>query len=182
METKTRHEKATDPREIERRLLDRLVRASSGCWIWTGSKNEKGYGKIGVWNANSDSATYTHRLSYTLFCGLIPDGMFVCHRCDNPACCNPVHLFIGTNEDNVRDMVSKERNSKGESHYLRRNPDRILKGERIASAKLTERLVREIVRRSESGESQADISRDTGMSRASVCLIVNRKVWRHLWE
>lgn len=84
---------------------DRLDR-SGECWLWTRSKDGNGYGKVWyegkLWNA--------HRLAWVLTNGPIPEGRwFVCHRCDTPACCRPEHLFLGTDQDNVRDMWEKRR-------------------------------------------------------------------------
>jgi hypothetical protein len=93
------------------RVLDRVVRIPfSGCWIFTGATNEFGYGIVGT-GARGEPNDRAHRVTYRHFCGDIPTGMFVCHACDVPSCCNPDHLFLGTNQDNVRDMVNKKRNS-----------------------------------------------------------------------
>jgi len=82
-----------------------------GCWIWTSGKNEKGYGMIQV----GGKQIRAHRLSYELYVGDIPPGMLVCHSCDEPSCCNPKHLWLGTNADNQRDKMDKGRDhfSKG---------------------------------------------------------------------
>lgn len=94
-------------------LYDRFVKsyrvAASGCWIWT-----KGYaggrnGRYGMLRLPDGSAITAHRLSYALHKGPIPAGMYVCHSCDNPACCNPAHLWLGTNSDNQLDAVAKGR-------------------------------------------------------------------------
>ena len=82
------------------------VERSSGCWLWTGTKAASGGYGIFWENGNQHRA---HRLSWLLTNGAIPKGMVVCHKCDNPPCVNPAHLFIGTMKDNVDDMMSKGR-------------------------------------------------------------------------
>lgn len=84
------------------------VRKTDGCWEWQACLNEKGYGIFGTGGKKIDRA---HRISYRLLVGPVPNGMFICHHCDNPACVRPDHLFVGTNRDNVDDMLSKSRNS-----------------------------------------------------------------------
>lgn len=88
-------------------LMERVDVQKNGCWVWRLAKKEKGYG---VFTENrNQKLVYVHRFSYELFKGPIPHGMFVCHKCDNPPCCNPDHLFTGTNSDNMRDCVQKGR-------------------------------------------------------------------------
>lgn len=84
-------------------LLERTIpEPNSGCWIWLGSLDRKGYGRIG-------GHTLAHRRIYSELVGAIPSGLCLCHRCDTPACVNPEHFFLGTRADNNFDMFRKGR-------------------------------------------------------------------------
>ena len=95
---------------------------NSGCWLWTGRANSSGYGVIPAGNQR----LLAHRQAYLLYRGTIPDGLLVLHSCDQPACCCPDHLRVGTNLDNMRDKVERHRcqasvpKSQGENHYASR--------------------------------------------------------------
>lgn len=80
----------------------------SGCWLWQGAANMKGYGTLYI----NGVRKMAHRYSYELFRGPIGEGLFACHKCDTPACCNPDHLFLGTNRDNTQDMFRKGRSAR----------------------------------------------------------------------
>lgn len=84
----------------------RKVKKSDGCWEWTGTKNSRGYG---MFTPTPGKRVLAHRFSWEMENGRIPDGLFGCHRCDNPGCVRPDHLFVGTNSDNIRDAVAKGR-------------------------------------------------------------------------
>lgn len=103
------------------------------CWPWSGTRDRKGYGVIRL----AGGQFKAHRVTWAAFRGPIPDGMCVCHHCDNPGCINPKHLFLGTIGDNNRDMMQKGRHRWGDRP----------KGERHVHAVLTASLVREIRRR-----------------------------------
>jgi hypothetical protein len=100
---------------IHHTLLDRCVALQSGCIEWTRAKNNMGYGMLRIHNKGK----LAHRISYERSVGPIPEGMNVLHSCDNPACLNPDHLFLGTQRDNIQDCVRKGRwrgGAPGEKH------------------------------------------------------------------
>jgi hypothetical protein len=88
-----------------------------GCWSWTGGTNGVGYGALGIrLGPDQWEKVSAHRFSWSLAHGEIEPGVFVCHRCDNPRCVNPAHLFLGTHADNMRDRMERGRQARGERH------------------------------------------------------------------
>jgi len=147
---------------LPERFWAKVVMAE-GCWLWIAGKSSRGYGVLGDGAGGSIQA---HRASWEINFGPIPKGMCVCHRCDVPACVRPSHLFLGTQSENVADMIAKGRRRGGAPT-----------GERNGSAKLTEAMVRDI--REASGTQQA-IAERYGVSQFTVSEIKRGKTWRHV--
>lgn len=137
---------------------------SDACWMWRGK--EKRYGKL-FRKAQDGGPILAHRFSYELHHGPIPDGMFVCHRCDTPKCVNPAHLFLGTPQDNMDDMHAKGRARPGAA-----------RGENKPQAKLTEAKVREL--RARKGQSATALSKEYGVTTRTIYQIWNREIWQHV--
>jgi len=97
------------PRPPFKRLYENILKTPSGCMLWQGQVMNSGYGQIKAFT----KMVACHRLSYELYYGQIPDGMEVCHTCDTPLCVNPDHLFVGTHDSNMKDMVKKGRRVQG---------------------------------------------------------------------
>jgi len=146
---------------LEERFWNKAQKGD-GCWEWQASVTNRGYGRF---TDRSHHTSAAHRIAWELTNGPIPDGLFVCHHCDNPKCVNPAHLFLGTNIDNVRDMESKGRK---------------LQGEQLGQARLTSKEVLSIRARLDGGASSRDVAADFGLGRSTVRHIGARRTWRWL--
>jgi hypothetical protein len=131
------------------RFSQKTIRKENGCIEWTGVCTKEGYGSISINNRK----IRTHRFAYNYYIGDIPEGLLVCHHCDNPRCCNPQHLFLGTNQDNADDKVRKNRHPRTRSH------------------KLTESDVIKIKKLLEQGERYRDIGKKFNVSTSPICKI-----------
>ena len=152
---------------------ERHVDRSGDCWEWTASKDEKGYGYIGVPDDAGDFHTKkAHRITYEFFVGPIPEGMHVLHHCDNPSCVNPDHLYAGSNADNVRDREERGRSAKPP----------IVCGRRNGNAVLTESDVIRIRERALGGESERSIADQAGVGRSTVHHVIDGTSWGWLKE
>lgn len=153
------------------------VAKTDTCWLWTGSKRNKGYGAF-VWADDEGRVIQgrAHRFSYQIMVGPIPAKLFVLHRCDNPACVNPDHLFVGTNQDNVSDMMQKGRHVAGGT-YVVGNYER---GGYHHNARLTEHDIRSLRTDREQGLSYSSLAQKYGISLAHAYRIVNRHAWSHV--
>lgn len=146
-------------RPIKERLLRHVALAPNGCWLWTGAKNNKGYGQIG----NCGKIVLAHRVSFELHKGESIVGMQILHKCDTPACINPDHLFAGNAVENMKDMHSKGRGQHGSGHRW---------------AKLADSDVAEI-RRISAGMTHKHIAERYGVSRSAITQILSGKRWSH---
>lgn len=152
---------ATTAENIDERFWGKVERAGENdCWNWAGALDSSGYGSF-----NAGKVIGAHRMAYSLEIGEIPGGLHVCHHCDNRRCCNPKHFFIGTNDDNHRDKITKGRQAKGE---------------RAGCVSLTEaqvRIFRDTIR---SGVTIAELVRGSGVPHCTVYSAVYGVTWKHV--
>jgi hypothetical protein len=139
---------------------------SGECLVWSRNCNMYGYGRFTTRAFDGHRhALGTHRVAYELTYGAIPAGLVVCHRCDNPPCCNPAHLFLGTIKDNLHDSVAK---------------GRFTRGERQHNAKLTTERVQVMRQQYAAGIPVRDLASDYEVTITTVRMVVKRRIWRHV--
>lgn len=178
---------------VRDRFYAKVSRQESGCWLWTACENSSGYGMLGP--------KLAHRVSYELHHGPIGAGLFVCHRCDVKRCVNPEHLFLGTVQDNVNDMIAKGREASG-SRNGNYKPGVIEAKRALAKARykgqpnarltagsigqlnphaiLTEAAVRDIRAKVAAGMSHGAAAYEYAVSPSTVRSIVTRRTWKHV--
>jgi hypothetical protein len=160
--------------KVGNRFWNKVSRPNdTACWEWTGCKGTAGYGSFAV----DGKTVRAHRMAYQLAFGEIPAGMLICHKCDNPPCCNPRHLFAGTSSDNVRDAVQKGRHVRPD-----RDEDAVnhVRGERSHLAKLGPSDVLAIRERSRKGERFVPLAAEYNVDRTLIGMIVRRQIWKHI--
>lgn len=149
-------------KSLKERFEKYFEKTPNSCWIWTGAILKRGYGQQKTGEKNKRA----HRISWELYRGKIPTGMNVCHKCDTPLCVNPDHLFIGTQLDNIRDCIKKNRNAKAPN------------GEEHKNSKLKEKDVRNILK--DKRLSLSKIAKEYGVHRKTIEYIKNGKTWKHI--
>jgi len=154
---------------------------SSECWLWQGSKRHKGYGAFCYVRDGQVVQGRAHRYSYELHIGPIPQGMFVLHICDNPACVRPDHLFLGTNQDNIADMMRKGRHAVGHYHPKANGGlGMYRRGEAHHASKMTNTLVRQLRNDRAKGMSYSKLAQKYALSQGNVYRIANHITWRQV--
>lgn len=150
--------------EIQQYIKDRVcTHPGTGCWEWAMAVSEQGYGVAAVGQKKASS----HRIAYAAFVADIPAGINVCHRCDNPSCCNPEHLFLGSQKDNIQDCIRKGRKAdkRGERHHL---------------SKLTDKDVRQIRSLKGAGLLPSQVALMYPVGRWQINAIWHNQGWTHV--
>jgi len=161
---KHKHRELMDAEGVGRRFWKKLKIADNGCWEWDGHTNGDGYGEISIRQSHLKYLVVgCHRVAWMLVYGTIPDGQCVLHKCDNPTCCNPLHLFLGTQLENIADRTRKGRT------------------QRRGRPKLTKEQVIEIRRLASIGTlTKVEISKLFNVQNAAISKVVLRQRWANI--
>lgn len=149
--------------KMSRRFNKKMIVSDSGCWDWIGAVDAKGYGRFFI----AGETRRAHRASYIMHRGIIPSGQIVMHRCDNPGCVNPEHLFVGTYSDNANDMHSKGRGN---------NP----RGERHFKSKLKNKDIPEIKALRKSGMKIKPLAEIYKVGTSTIRAVIKGRSWKHV--
>ena len=153
-------------RSVEARMERNALRVASGCLEWQRSTDAEGYGRIDVRYEGERRTMQAHRVAYWLAYGTLPEGLLICHHCDNPSCVDPEHLYAGTRFDNAADLL------------LRHGPTTRL-GSQCVAAKLTEPVVRAI-RAARGAESPQSLALRYAVAPATIYAVWSGQNWRHV--
>jgi hypothetical protein len=160
---------------IDQKYIDRFytkvdkTTTPNGCWIWTASKDDKGYGNYGCPENSKNKKYRAHRFSYLISKGPIPEDLVVRHKCDNPSCVRPEHLELGTQYDNIQDRVNRNRSNTAI-------------GSKSGSSKLIDDQVKEIKTRVKLGYygNVKELSLEFNISKSAIRKIALNKTWKHI--
>ncbi len=170
------------PRDIERFWL--YVNKTEGCWEWQSTIGTGGYGMFWLQGRSRIAHKVSYIIEHSIAYDSIPSGIFVCHSCDNRRCVRPDHLWLGTTDDNMADMVAKGRSLKGARNASHIAGGAYQRGELNGRAKLTPEQVIEIRRRSTTHYHGlwTQLAREYDVTPVAIRNIVKGKLWRHLAE
>jgi hypothetical protein len=149
--------RASEAASFESRLQANI---STGCLEWTGSRDRQGYGTVRTGGKDYKA----HRVAYERACGTIPPGVFVCHKCDNPPCCNPDHLFLGDAKTNSEDAKNKMRHARGDQNGYAKVSKHTVKRIRVLAKEMSQQAVADLF----------------GIHQTTVSKIILRKSWVHV--
>lgn len=167
-------------RPVAERFWEKVdIRMPNECWPWRAQRNTRGYGQFKVHSDGCWRPVGAHRMAWQLTYGAAPNELSVCHTCDNPPCCNPAHLWMGTTAENMADRNAKERQARSATHGMRMHPERVRRGERVNTAKLTATQVA-MIRARLRQVPQKTIAAEFCVSIQLISAIANGRVWRHL--
>jgi hypothetical protein len=170
------------------RFWDKVtIGAATECWPWSAATDAKGYGRF-TWGGRANARSLgAHRFALASADGLFaPDGALLTdahalHSCDNPICCNPAHLRWGSNEDNIRDRVTRGRSPKGKTHHSYLRPETVPRGESRSHSRLTAEKAYAIrLRYARGGVTQQALADEYGLSRSSIEDVIHRRTWKHV--
>lgn len=181
-----------DPRHGPRFWAKAVTGGREECWNWTAYRTPGGYGMFQV---EAKKWVLSHRVAYALALGEIPPGACVCHSCDNPSCCNPAHLFLGTHADNIADRDAKGRQARGDRHGShtrpesratgvrngrRTKPESTARGEVVGIARLSTLQVQEIRSRySGGGVTSRGLAGEYGVNKSTILRAIRGETWGH---
>ena len=148
---------------MEEKFREKLMpEPNSGCWLWLGAMGVNGYGQMHIKTNGKWRMGYAHRISWEIHNGPIPDKKHILHKCDNPSCANPHHLFIGDQSSNMKDKVRKGRHPRGED---------------CSYSRLTENDIKKI---RNDKRTQAEIGNEYGVTQGMISRIKLYKAWRYV--